>query len=243
MATAWKLSDDCTPGARGRPLARLLRGYCFRVCEDAAAAAQALAVRRRVYVEECGYSVAIPDRYDARSWLLVAEDASTGEAVGTMRITPRAAGPLEAEEYFDLPPSLRLATTAEITRFAVLPAYRSRAHVLPAVASGLVKLAILVLEQAHVCTLVVCATPARVWLYSWLNMEATGRVARYRKLGNTPHELLVCDLHEAIHETGHRFKASFLDVWHPEVLLPGQLPPLPGALPVAPPWLADGRGC
>src|SRR5437879_6262161 len=84
---------------------RLLRGYRFSVCEDAASVARALEVRRQVYRETCGYEVPIPDEYDGRSWLLLAEDVRTGEAVGSLRVTPRAAGRLRPEEAFAVPPA------------------------------------------------------------------------------------------------------------------------------------------
>ena len=93
---------------------RLLRGYRFSVCADAASVARALEVRRQVYRGACGYEVPVPDEYDSRSWLLLAEDVRTGEAVGSMRVTPRAAGPLECEEYLVLPPALRSARVVEI---------------------------------------------------------------------------------------------------------------------------------
>src|SRR5262245_39239006 len=88
----------------------LLRGYRFRVCEDAASVTRALDVRRRVYHESCGYEIPIPDAYDDRAWFLLAEHVRSGEAVGSMRVTPRFAGPFEAEEYFRLPAALRVPT-------------------------------------------------------------------------------------------------------------------------------------
>src|SRR5262245_61223921 len=80
--------------------AGLLDGYRFRICEDPETFAAALEVRRDVYVHDFGYDVPVPDEYDDRSWLLVAETVPDGEVIGTMRITPRAFGPLESEEYF-----------------------------------------------------------------------------------------------------------------------------------------------
>src|SRR2546428_5292062 len=106
MAVAWELSQEGTmessqhiQAAVERPeiqrsiFTRLLRGYRFSICEDAASVARALEVRRQVYRGACGYDVPIPDEYDGRSWLLLAEDVRSGEAVGSMRVTPRAAGP------------------------------------------------------------------------------------------------------------------------------------------------------
>src|SRR3989442_5912255 len=96
---------------------RLLRGYRFSICEDAESVARALEVRRQVYRGACGYEVPVPDEYDSRSWLLLAEDVRTGEAVGSMRVTPRAAGPLQCEEYLVLPPALPAAPGVQITCF------------------------------------------------------------------------------------------------------------------------------
>src|SRR5213082_2691744 len=75
---------------------RLLRGYRFSVCEDAASVARALEVRRQVYRDTCGYDVPIPDEYDGRSWLLLAEDVRTGEAVGSSGPAVRGRGVLRA---------------------------------------------------------------------------------------------------------------------------------------------------
>src|SRR5262245_56126215 len=84
----------------------LLDGFRFRVCETAEDATRAIWVRRRVYRDGSGYDVPVPDDVDARSWLLIAEDVRTGAAVGTVRITPRSVGELEAEEYMHLPKRL-----------------------------------------------------------------------------------------------------------------------------------------
>src|SRR5947207_4382285 len=135
-ATAESLDDGALP------FADLLRGYRFRVCTDPASFAAALDVRRRVYQGGCGYDVPVPDEYDGRSWLLLAEHEESGEAVGTMRITPRSAGPLEAEEYFRLPRHLLSPRTAEVTRFAILPEHRRGEGVMPSVSFGLFKLLI-----------------------------------------------------------------------------------------------------
>jgi hypothetical protein len=168
--------------------------------------------------------VAVPDEYDGHSWLLLAEDAVSGEAVGSMRITTRAGGLLEAEEHFGLPLFLRVPSTVEITRFAILPAYRTKTRIVPIVFFGLVKLAVLFMERIRVRRLVVCATPERVWGYTWLNLQATGRIARYEKLANAEHQLLFCDLREAARVRGHRFKEAILEASHPEIIVPRRIP-------------------
>jgi len=176
--------------------AGLLRGYRFSVCTDRVATESALDVRRRVYRENCGYDVPVPDEYDARSWLLLAEHVDSGEAVGTMRITPRSAGPLEAEEYFRLPRHLLSPHTAEVTRFAILPEHRRGEGVMPSVSFGLFKLLINFLDEIGARHAVVCSKEERIWTYEWLCFRRTGLVASYAKLANAAHELLTVELQE-----------------------------------------------
>ncbi len=209
------------PTRRDGRLRGLLRGYRFRLCETGDDVARALAVRRRVYGDECGYAVPIPDVYDARSWLLVAEDAATGTAVGSMRLTPRSEGPIEAEEYFWLPPELTRGRVVEATRFAILPEHRTGPRFLPAVALGLFKLAIRYVISLGTDRVVVCAKPERVWTYEWIGFERTGRSAPYRKLGGEPHELLVSPIGATLARSrDHRFWDFFMESDDAEIVMP-----------------------
>src|SRR5262249_41440850 len=133
--------------ADGERLPRLLEGYRFRVCENASDVRRALDVRRRVYVDAAGYQVPVPDDYDARSWFLIAEETRTGEAVGSMPLPPRSAGPLELEEYFTLAKTLRAPTAVELNRFAILPGHRKGKTFLPVVSLGLFKMVHTFLES------------------------------------------------------------------------------------------------
>jgi len=160
-----------------------------------------------VYQGGCGYDVPVPDEYDGRSWLLLAENEETGEAVGTMRITPRSAGPLEAEEYFRLPRHLRHPLTVEVTRFAILPEHRRGHGMMPAVSFGLFKLLINFLEQIGAEQAVVCSKEERAWTYEWLCFERTGLSTRYAKLANAEHLLLTADLRAMRSRREH-------DLWH-----------------------------
>src|SRR5690349_9498456 len=121
-------------------IAGILQGFRFRVCQTREDWEAAIDVRRAIYRESLGYEVPVPDDYDHRSWLFLAEETTTGKVVGTMRVTPRFAGRLEAEEYFTLPRNLRDPMTREITRFAILPEYRKGKTFLPVVSLGLFKL-------------------------------------------------------------------------------------------------------
>ena len=210
----------------GTDLGQLLRGYRFSVCEGPDAAARALDVRRRVYVEGVGYNIPVPDDYDRRSWFLLAEDVGTGQAVGSMRLTPRFAGSLEAEEYFSLPVALRSPRSVEISRFAILPAYRKGKTFLPTVSVGLFKLGIAFLRP-RTDDLVISSKPERVWTYEWLCFQRTGLTTRYIKLNNAEHELLSLDFrHLARTYAGHPFEELLIGPPCPEVVVPKRAPAL-----------------
>src|SRR5262245_59540568 len=212
----------------GRALAGLLTGYRFVVCKEAVQAAAALAVRRQVYVESSGYDISVPDEYDARSWLLVALVADTGEAVGSVRITPRAAGLLEAEEYFTLPAWLRSPRAAEISRLAIVPAHRKSKTFLPVVSLGLFKLVHQVLMRLEAHYMVICSRPERLWTFEWMRFQRTGLSAHYRKLADAEHELLWYDFRRrAAILAGHPFREFFVAQEYPEVVVPESMP-IPG---------------
>ena len=225
------IAGDNTPGAHSdrQPdvLPGLLRGYRFTVCESPAAAGRALAVRREVYVSGLGYDVPVPDTYDFRSWLLTADDTESGCTVGTLRITPRFAGPLELEEHVALPLTLRSPGSYEINRFAILPAYRKGKTFLPVVSLGLFKLARDVLSRLGAHRVIIASKPERVWTYRWLTFETTGLSGPYESHDGAEHEVLVYDFRTEARRYGdHPFRAFFLDRGEGEVVVPGRMPPL-----------------
>jgi len=208
------------------PDAALLRGYRFVVCTTAAEAADALEIRRRVYVEGNGYPVAVPDAYDARSWLALARNEATGEPVGSVRITPRRA-PLEAEESFTLPLHLRTPRAAEISRLAILPSHRKGRTFVPVVSLGLFKLLLRFAETICAERLVVCSRAERLWTFEWMGFERTGLGAPYLPLAGVRHELLWGDFtRRAEILATHPFRRFFLDVEYDEVRVPAVVPPL-----------------
>lgn len=206
--------------------AGILRGYRFSVCETPETARQALDIRRRVYVEGLGYDIPVPDAYDARSWLLLAEDEATGRPVGSMRLTPRFAGPFELEEYFTLPKALRSPKCVEINRFAILPECRKGKTFLPIVSLGLFKTATRFLHNMNTHHLVIASKPERIWTYEWLQFQRTGCVAQYGTLDSIEHELLSLDVRVAAAFPGHPFEKFFAQLEHREVVLPRRLPAL-----------------
>ena len=205
----------------------LLRGYRFSVCEDPASVERAIHVRRQVYQVGCGYDVPVPDEYDGRSWMLLAEHVRSGQPVGSMRVTPRSAGPLEAEEYFRLPAGLRAPGVVEVTRFAILPEHRQSKRFLPVVALGLYKLVCHFTRQLHATQVVICSRPERSFAYQWLAFTNSGLTARYAKLGNAEHELLTCDVRgDMAQHRGHRYWEFVFDIEHPEIVLRDEVPAL-----------------
>jgi N-acyl-L-homoserine lactone synthetase len=205
----------------------ILEGFRFQVCQDPWQAAQGIEVRRQVYLQDAGYDLPVPDEYDRRSWLITAEEISTGRIVGSIRVTPRFAGPLEAEEYFTLPAHLRTAKAYEISRFAILPAYRKGKTFLPVVSLGLFKAVQMLLKRVGAHYMVICAKPERVWTFEWMRFEHTGLTARYEKLNNAEHALLAYDFvrqNEIL--SGHPFEAFWVDYEHPQVTIPKRIPAL-----------------
>jgi hypothetical protein len=210
----------------------LLDGFRFRVCETAAQAASAIEVRRRVYRESSGYDVPVPDDVDPRSWLLMAEDVDTGRTVGTVRLTPRSAGPLECEEYIDLPGFLETPQAIEITRLAILPEYRKTSMMIPAVSFGLFRLVYEFAMQLGAKAEVVCSKPERVLSYVLMGFRATGKVASYTKLKGAKHELLWHDFRQAATTVENEmFRRLYLGHGFPQVVTPRAIPALGLAVP------------
>lgn len=113
-------------------LRTLLADYRFTVCTDEATAVKAVTVRAEVD------GATLVDEYDARSWLLLAEHATTGKAVGTLRITSRVLGRLPVEAHVALPADLASPKCFELSRLATVPLDRNTRA---AVTLGLCKLA------------------------------------------------------------------------------------------------------
>jgi N-acyl-L-homoserine lactone synthetase len=221
------LTNPTQPDASDELLVHILEGFRFQVCQNPWQAAQALEVRRQVYREDSGYEIPIPDEYDRRSWLITAEEISTGKIVGSIRVTPRFAGPLEAEEYFTLPTHLRTPKAYEISRFAILPGYRKGKTFLPVVSLGLFKTVQTLLQRVGATYMVICAKPERVWTFEWIRFEQTGLTARYEKLNNAEHALLAYDFtRERETMSDHPLRPYWIDITYPQVNVPSRLPVL-----------------
>lgn len=201
-----------------------LRGYRFHFAMDRASAEGALEIRRKVYSAKTDGDFPVPDDVDVRSWLLAAEDVARGRVIGTMRMTPREAGPFECERYFDLPMHVRTGRAIEITRFAIDPKHRRKAIDLPVVSVGLFKLVIEFCLRTQVQWLVIAARPEQIPTYEWLGFQRTGFHAPYGVLADSSHELLWLDFPTKVRFEGHPFRAFFRDIRHEEIVLPDPLP-------------------
>ena len=174
-------------------LSTLLNGYRFRLAETPEDFAAALELRREVYCGDFGYEVPVPDEYDHRSYLLIAECEETGEMVGTMRITPRELGPIEAEEYFRLPGKLDSTKAVEISRFAIKRSHRKTRTFLPVISVGLFKLCYEFSMYLGADYQIVCTKEEKLASYLSMGFRSTGIKEGYAKLNGTPHELLFHD--------------------------------------------------
>jgi hypothetical protein len=206
------------------PLELLLAGYRFTLANDFRHVDGALAVRRAAYRAKLGAELPVPDGCDPRSWLLAAEETATGNIVGTLRITPREGGPLECEEFFELPMRFRLGLSCELTRFAITPAHRKNGADLPVVKLGLFKLANELLLRIGARWLVIASRPEQIRTYDWLGFERAGLRGSYGALGGSEHELLWADFPNFTRFEGHAFRPFFRVIRHPEIVLPNEIP-------------------
>lgn len=99
-------------------------GFTLQLVSSSRDLLDACAVRAQAYghhLPEMGQRLAEPDELDfaAGTTVFVCRDKKDGRATGTMRIQSSACGPLLMENSMTLPPWLRGATRAEITRLAV----------------------------------------------------------------------------------------------------------------------------
>ena len=174
---------------------QMLSPFRFQICTTPEQATEAYAVRRAVYEDGCDYAVETPDDIDSRSWLLLAREADTGRAVGTMRATPRSHGPLELERYFRLPLPLTRGAV-ELSRFAILPEFRQTSNS-PAVSIGMFNLVKRFLDSIDTQYMLLASKAKRAHTYQWLRFTGTGIEARYPELGQEKHELMFMNLPKA----------------------------------------------
>ena len=75
--------------------------------------------------------------------------------------------------------------------------------------------------------LVICSKPERVWTYEWLRFARTGLLARYAKLNNAAHEMLVLDFRQIVKTYAeHPFEELLVGPPCPEVMVPRRAPTL-----------------
>ncbi|MEO6027421.1 MAG: hypothetical protein ABIR79_11195, partial [Candidatus Binatia bacterium] len=156
--------------------------------------------------------------------LLIAEIEETGEIVGTMRLTPREFGPVEAEEYFTLPGDLASSHAVEISRFAIKRSHRKTTTFLPVISCGLFKLCYEFSMFLGADCQIVCSKADKMGSYLSMGFLTTGLSTRYDKLNGVEHELLTHDftrLNEMPKE--HPFsELAFTPL--AEVILPNEMP-------------------
>ncbi len=207
-------------------LTSLLQGYRFRVAETAEEFEAALNLRREVYCGDFGYDVPVPDEYDHRSYLLIAEVEETGEIVGTMRVTPRELGPIETEEYFRLPSNLDSRNAVEISRFAIKRSHRKTRTFLPVISVGLFKLVYELSMFLGADCQIVCTKSEKLFSYLTMGFAQTGLKKSYAKLNGVEHELLFHEFHKIPYTMGDNPFAVMCATDLQEVVTPTAMPPV-----------------
>jgi N-acyl-L-homoserine lactone synthetase len=225
MQTAAQLTDTATETQADFGLTTLLKGYRFRVAETAEEFAAALELRREVYCGDFGYDVPVPDEYDYRSYLLIAESMETGEIVGTMRVTPRELGPIESEEYFHLPRKIDSRHVVEISRFAIKRSHRKTRTFLPVISVGLFKLVYELSMFLGADYQVVCTKSEKLFSYLTMGFTQTGIKKSYAKLNGVEHELLFHEFRRIPFTMADNPFAVMCATPLDEVVVPTEMPP------------------
>ncbi len=187
----------------------------------AACALRALAYGR--HLPELAGALAEPDAFDRRAGVavLLARDAASGDALGTLRIQGGGPGaPLAIEGSVALPPPLAGARRAEVTRLAVRPGADGGVRVL------LMKGLYLYCVASQIRWLVIGArSDALIRLYRSLGFDdVLGPDVRVplAHAGGLPHRVLAFDVLAAERTwraAGHGLYGFMGETYHPQIRL------------------------
>jgi hypothetical protein len=164
-----------------------------------------------------------PDELDRHpdTAVLLARDKATGQAVGTVRLTTNAHGPLQIERCAPLPPLLEEHLLAEVTRLSVLPCHED-----PRVKLALMKATYLYAMAHQVQWMVIGArSDGLVRQYRRLgftDLLGGGRSVALAHAGNLQHRVLGFDVTAAErnwHAARHPFYEFMVRTHHPDIQL------------------------
>ena len=155
--------------------------YRCSVCTNDAAVFRAFEIHR-LSRGDAGYPVPVADEYDGRSWFVQAQDLDSGDSFASLRITPRGAGDLEAEQYFEFP--RRLESLAEVGVGAFARGIQIELVNHAAVRLGLVAVALRFLQEAGMEFVATCCPLEHLHTYERLGFTRTRWMAECpRQLG------------------------------------------------------------
>lgn len=205
--------------------------FDIRVARDMADLRQACAVRAAAYghhLPQLKALLAEPDALDERpgTAVLLCQDKSSGEAVGTARIEradPQAAVQLEAS--VQLPEWLANRPRAEITRLAIRPGAD------PLVRPMLMKASYLYCVANQIRWLVIGArSEALVRIYrrlGFIDVLAADQTVPLAHAGGLQHRILVFDVvaaERSWHGCQHELYSLMIETFHPDIRLFGDPP-------------------
>ena len=165
--------------------------YRCSVCTNDAAVFRAFEIHR-LSRGDAGYPVPVADEYDGRSWFVQAQDLDSRDTFASLRLTPRSAGPLEAERYFPFPSSVQ--SLAEISVVAFARCGQTNAAAQSAVRLGVVGVAFAFLQAACVEFVATCCPLEDARAYERLGLTRTRLVAECPRQPGALQVLLHADL-------------------------------------------------
>ena len=157
------------------------------------------------------------DRH-ACALIFLAEDKTTGEAVGTARIQVNLEQPLQIEDSVEIPPDFKSHTLTEITRFSVLPGYNQ-----PSVRPALFKASYLYCCAMQLRYMLIGARRPLDRIYEALGFDDVfGRRQFFplRHANGIEHRLLKFDVYgaeRAWFSSQHPLYGFMLNTYHPDI--------------------------
>jgi len=185
----------------GPPIARHvaphLAGFCCRVASGTDIA-RAIEIRRKVYVEEFGFSLGGndgSDNFDRKAYHLLVTNTNNGEPVASLRLLDAPDRPFEVESFVDICTIIgRDRHPAEVSRFCVLLPYRRVSRQM-FVHLSILEAFLRLSRELGVTDLIAWAREELLGFYKYILFEILEEYTfDHPKIGNRKHTLMRLDL-------------------------------------------------
>ena len=173
-----------------------MRFSCHWVTGDEAA--EAIGIRRRVYVEEFGFDLGpngARDELDDRSHHLITR-TQAGEPVASLRLVDSENRPFEIDRFLEVDQYLQASwNPAEITRLCILPNFRriTRASF---VHLAMLEAVLRLISELGTSHIVASTRDDLLPVYRYLLFDTyAGVTYAHPEIGNSIHTLMILDIH------------------------------------------------